>query len=99
MLSSLPAWTVVIRLHRRTSGWYRIPSARAAEHVRLRLDMWPLNPGDHVRIERGRLTAVAYSTSDWSEIIYIGPDGEVEPDPRSPEMSGAWRAYWRSRGR
>jgi hypothetical protein len=99
LLSSVPTWNLAARLERQTHRWYRIPSRQAAEHVRLRLDMWPLNPGDYVRIERGRLTAVAYSTSDWSEIIFVGLDGEVEPDPRSPEMARAWRAYWRSMGR
>lgn len=99
LLSNLPTWTVTSRLQGRTHRWYRVPSMQAAEHVRLRLAMWPLNPGDYVRIERGRLTAVAYSTKDWSEIIYVGPEGEVEPDPHSPEIARAWRAYWKSRGR
>jgi hypothetical protein len=99
LLSSLPTWTLAARLEGQTHRWYRIPSRQAGEHVRLRLKMWPLNPGDYVRIEQGRLTAVAYSTSDWSEIIYVGLDGEVEPDPRIPEMARAWSAYWRSRGR
>lgn len=96
-LSRTPSWTVARRLHERVHGWYRIPTLAAAEHVRLRFDIWPIEMGDHVRLECGRLTAVAYSTAAFSEIIFVLPDGELEPDPRSSEMARAWARFAASR--
>jgi hypothetical protein len=93
LLACAPAWLVTRRLERRTRGWYRVPSRAAAEHVRLRFDMWPIDVGDHVRVEGGRLTAVGYATPNFTEIIFVLPDGELEPDPRSSEMSRALGAY------
>lgn len=61
--------------------------------MRLRFDIWPIEVGDHVRIERGQLTAMAYSTANFSEIIFVLPNGEIEPDPRSLEMARAWANY------
>ena len=97
LLARTPAWIVARRLGKQTHGWYRVPNRRAAEHVRLRFDIWPIEVGDHVRLERGRLTAVGYSTADFSEIIFVQPDGEIEPDPQSPEMDRAWTRYHESR--
>lgn len=65
----------------------------------LRFDFYPLDAGDHVRIECGRLIAVGYAEREWSEVIYVTPDGQVEPDPHSPEMTRAWAAFWESQGR
>ena len=89
-LAQVPAWLVVRRLQQRAHGWYRIPSAAAAEHVRLCFEIWPIDIGDHVRIERGRLTAVGYATATFTEIIFVQPDGELEPDPRGPAMGRLW---------
>ena len=97
LLARTPPWIVTWRLQRRVHGWYRIPTRAAAEHVRLRFDIWPIEVGDHIRIERGRLTAVGYTTSEFSEIIFVMPNGEIEPDPRSPEMARAWAAYTANR--
>lgn len=93
LLARTPAWIVARRLQKRTHGWYRIPSRAAAEHVRLRFDMWPMDVGDHVRFQDGRLTAVGYATPILTEIIYVLPNGELEPDPKSPYMPKAWAAY------
>lgn len=94
LLSRSPPWVVTMRLQRRTHDWYRVPSLAAAEHVTLRFDIWPIEVGDHVRIEGGRMTAVGYSTTTFSEIIFVQPSGELEPDPHSREMSRAWAAFW-----
>lgn len=94
LLCCTPAWIVARRLQRRTHGWYRVPSRGAAEHVRLRFDIWPIEVDDHVRLEHGRLTALGYATPTFTEIIFVRPDGELEPDPDSPEMARAWAAYW-----
>jgi hypothetical protein len=93
LLARTPSWIVARRVQRTVHGWYRIPTSSAAEHVRLHFDIWPIEVGDHVRIERGRLTAVAYSTAAFSEIIFVQPDGELEPDSRSPEMTKAWARF------
>lgn len=89
----MPEWIVASRLQRRTHGWYRIPGRAAAEHVRLRFDIWPIDVGDHVRLQDGRLTAVGYATPTFSEIIIVLPNGELEPDPHSPEMGRARATY------
>lgn len=93
LLSRTPAWVVAKRLQKRTHGWYRVPSQEAAGRIRLRFDIWPIEVGDYVRLERGRLTAVGYSTTTFSEIILVLPNGEIEPDANSPEMDRAWAAY------
>ncbi len=93
LLARTPAWIVGWRLNRRVHQWYRVPSRSAAEHVRLRFDIWPIEIGDHVRIERGRLIAMAYSTATFSEIIFVLPNGEVEPDVHSSEMAMAWAKF------
>lgn len=93
LLARTPAWIVARRLQQRTHGWYRVPSREAADHVRLRFDIWPIEVGDHVRLERGRLTAVGYSSATFSEIIYILPNGEIEPEPKSVEMTRAWARF------
>lgn len=98
-MTQSPAWLVTLRLQRRTHDWYRVPSLAAAERVRLRFDFWPIEVGDHVRIVRGRLTAIGCAGQMFSEIIFVQPNGEPEPDPHSPEMSKAWAAYWESKGR
>jgi hypothetical protein len=97
LLARTPAWIVAHRLQELTHSWYRIPGRAAADHVRLRFDIWPVEVGDHVRLERGRLTAVGYSTTTFSEIILVLPNGEIEPDPQSPEMDRAWTRYHESR--
>jgi hypothetical protein len=74
-------------------GWYRIPSRAAAEHVRLRFEIWPIEVGDHVRLQAGRLTAVGYATPNFTEIVFVQPDGELETEPRSREMARAWARY------
>lgn len=94
LLARTPPWIVTWRLQRRVHGWYRIPTRVAADHVRLRFDIWPIEVGDHIRIERGRLTAVGYTTSTFSEIILVLPNGEIEPDPSSAHTAKAWAAYW-----
>lgn len=97
LLTRSPAWVVAMRLQRWTHCWYRVPTRAAADHVLLRFDFWPIEVGDHVRIERGRLTAIGYANATFSEIIFVEPNGEVERDPDSPEMSRAWAAFWASR--
>lgn len=92
-----PAWIVGGLLERRVHSWYRIPNRRAAELVRQRFHIWPIDIGDHVRLERGQLTAVGYATPGFTEVIYVLPDGELEADPDSPEMRKAWAAYSRTR--
>ena len=99
LLARSPAWLVTLGLQRRTHQWYRVPSRAGAEHIRLRFDFWPIEVGDHVRIERGRLTAICCALPTVSEIIFVQPNGEPEPDPHSPEMSKAWAAFWESKGR
>lgn len=80
-----------------TNSWLVPRTGRAAaEHVRLRFDIWPIGVGDHVRLERGRLTAMGYATPTFTEIIFVLPNGEPEQDPKSPEMAKAWTAYWSS---
>jgi hypothetical protein len=49
--------------------------------------------GDHVRIGRGRLTAIVYSNDTFSEIIFVLPNGEIEQDPHSPDMAKAWARF------
>jgi hypothetical protein len=39
------------------------------------------------------VTAIGYAGQNWSEIIYVLPGGEIEPDPDIPEMAVAWAAY------
>ena len=97
LLTRTPAWIAVLRLQPRVHGWYRVPSHAAAEHVRLRFDIWPIEMGDHVRLERGRLIAVGYATPTFSEIVFVQPNGELEPDPHSDEMARAWAAYTAAR--
>ncbi len=97
LLARTPSRLVVLRLHRRVHGWYRVPTRAAAEHARLRFDIWPIEVGDHVRLEDGRLTAIAYSTANFSEIIFVLPNGEIEPDPRSPRMARAWTRFAQTR--
>jgi len=89
VLARTPAWIVAHRLQQRTHGWYRIPGRAEAEHVRLRFHIWPVEVGDHVRLQHGRLTAVAYANPTFTEIIFVQPNGEIEPDPDSPEMRTA----------
>jgi hypothetical protein len=98
MLARTPTWIVTQRLDRRMHGWYRIPCPASAEHVRLRFDMWPIEVGDHVRVQDGRLAAVGYATPTYSEIILLNPDGELEDQPKIPEMARAWAAYWAALG-
>lgn len=93
LLARTPAWIVAGRLQRQTNSWYRVPSQEVADHVRLRFDIWPIDVGDHVRLQDGRLTAVGYATPTFSEIILVLPNRELEPDPHSPEMGRAWAAY------
>ena len=97
LLAGTPSWIVARRLHKRMHGWYRIPSRAAAEHVRLRFDIWPIEVDDHVRIERGRLVAIACSTATFSEIIFVLPNGEIEPEPRSPDLARAWIRFAQTR--
>jgi len=98
LLARTPSRLVALRLQRRVHGWYRVPTRAAAEHARLRFDIWPIDVGDHVRLEGGRLTAIAYSTANFSEIILVLPSGEIEPDPSSSEMARVWAAFRASRG-
>jgi hypothetical protein len=93
LLGHMPTWMVVSRLQNRSHGWYRVPSTSAAELVRLRFCIWPIEVGDHVRLQNGRLAAVGYATPNFTEIIFVLPNGELEPDPRSSEMTRAWAAY------
>lgn len=93
LLARTPVWIVARRLQQRTHGWYRVPNKGAAEHVRLRFDIWPIDIEDHVRLQHSRLTAVGYSTATFSEVIFVLPNGEIEPDPHSPEMAKAWARY------
>ncbi len=93
LLAQTPAWIVAWRLNRRVHRWYRVPSRSAAEHVKLRFDIWPVEVGDHIRLQGGRLTAMAYSTATFSEIIFVLPNGEVEPDPTSAEIARAWTRF------
>jgi hypothetical protein len=93
LLARTPAWIVARRLQQRSHGWYCIPGRAAAELVSLRFDIWPIDVGDHVRLQHGRLTAVGYATPSFSEIILVQPNGELEHDPDSPEMDRAWAAY------
>ena len=97
LLARTPAWIVARRLDGRVHGWYRIPSGAAAEHVRLRFEIWPIHIGDHVRLRERRLTAVAYATPTFTEIIFIEPNGELEPDPKRPEIARAWATYGAAR--
>jgi hypothetical protein len=97
LLTRTPAWIVALRLQRRVHGWYRVPNHAAAELVQLRFDIWPVDIGDHVRLEHGRLTAVGYATPTFTEIIFVQPNGELEPDPHSDEMARAWAAYTAAR--
>lgn len=59
----------------------------------MRFSIWPLDIGDHVRIERGRVMAIGYAGKNFTEIIFVLPDGELEADPCSPEMATAWAVY------
>ena len=97
-LARTPAWAIALRLERASHRWFRIPDRAAAERVMVRFDFYPLDAGDHVLIERGRLTAVGYAGREWSENIYLMPEGQIEPDPHSPEMTRAWAAFWKSKG-
>lgn len=92
-LTRTPTWIVARRLRRSVHGWYRVPTRAAAEQVRLRFNIWPIELGDHVRIGRGRLTAIAYSNDTFSEIIFVLPNGEIEQDPHSPDMAKAWARF------
>ncbi|CDX58327.1 hypothetical protein MPL1032_240021 [Mesorhizobium plurifarium] len=40
-----------------------------------------------MRLEHGRLTAMAYSTTTFGEVILVLPNGEIETDSQSPEMA------------
>jgi hypothetical protein len=65
----------------------------AAEHVRVRFDIWPVDVGDHVRLENGRLTGVGYATPHFTEVIFVLANGELEPDTRSSAAESAWVRY------
>lgn len=91
-----PAWTCVSRLEARPHDWYRIPNWAAALHVRQRFDVYPIDVGDHVQIRSGRVTAIGYAGPTFSEIIYVLPNGEPEPDPHSHETAKARVAYLHS---
>lgn len=93
LLARTPTRIVLRRLQRNGHGWHRIPNSSAAERVRLRFDIWPLETGDFVQVKDGRLTAIGRMTATFCEIIYISPNGELEADPKSPEMIKAWAAY------
>ena len=67
------------------------PGSRRTRPVAL-LDMAD-EVGDHVRLQHGRLTAVGYATPNFTEIIFLLPNGDLEPDPNSPEMDRAWATY------
>lgn len=97
LLARTPAWIVARRLQQRIHGWYRVPNRGVAEHVRLRFDIWPIEVGDHVRLQHGRLTAVGYATPNFTEVIFFLPNGEPESYPDSPEMDRAWAAYGATR--
>jgi len=87
LLTKTPTWMVTRCLERHTHYWYRVPTLAAAELVRVRFDFWPVKVGDHVRIQAGRMTAIAYTGRTSSEIIYILPNGEPEPDPVGPRLT------------
>lgn len=93
LLARTPTRIVLRRLQRSVHGWHRIPNNSAAEQVRLRFDIWPLETGDFVQVQDGRLTAIGCMTATFCEIIYISANGEIEADPKSPEMTKAWAAY------
>ena len=97
LLAHMPVWVVAGRLQKCSHGWHRVPTSAVAEHVRLRFDIWPIEVGDHVRLQNGRLTAIGYGTRHFTEVIFILPEGEFEPDPRSPEMARAWAQFAASR--
>lgn len=93
LLARTPTRIVLLRLQRSVHGWHRTPNRSASEQVRLRFDIWPLETGDFVQVKDGRLTAIGRMTATFCEIIYISPNGELEADPKSPEMTKAWAAY------
>ena len=93
LLAWTPSWIVAKRLQTCSHGWYRVPSRAVAEHVRIRFGIWPIEVGDHVRIEGGRLTAMAYSSAVFCENIFVLPNGEIEPDPCSQEIAKALAMY------
>ncbi len=97
LLSKLPKWVCVIRLQRAGHDWYGITSQAAAEHVRLRFDIYPVDIDDLVRIHRDKVTAVAYAGSSWFEVVFLQPNGEIEPDPNVPATARA-RAATRGAG-
>lgn len=93
LLGTLPRWVAVVRLEWAGHGWYRIPSQSAAEHARLRFDVFPIQAGDLIRLKDGRPTAVAYAGPASCEIIFLEANGEIEPDPIAPLLGKAWSAY------
>jgi hypothetical protein len=94
LLARLPKWVVLLRLERSAHHWYRISSRGAADHVRLRFDIYPLDVDDLVCVRGGKLSAIAYAGANFFEMLFLLPNGEIEPDPNSPLMKAAWSAYW-----
>jgi hypothetical protein len=94
LLAHVPVWVVAKRLQRRSHGWYRVPNAAAAEHVRLRFDIWPIEVGDHVQLRNGRLVAIGYTTPHLTEIISYCPMGsssQIPEVPRRPKRGSRMR--------
>lgn len=81
MFARLPRWTAAMRLKAVGHGWYRIPTYSAVEHCRLRFGVNGIEEGDLLRIERGRVAAMAYEERNFCEIIRYDEDGEIEGDP------------------
>jgi hypothetical protein len=93
MLARLPRWTAIIRMEAVGRGWYRIPTHPVVEHCRLRFGVYGIEEGDLIRIERGRVIAMAYEDRHFCEIIRHRADGEIEEDPMPAEIAGAWANY------
>jgi hypothetical protein len=81
LLATLPRWVAAVRLEWAGHGWYRIPSQSAAEHARLRFDVFPIQAGDLIRLKGGRPTAVAYAGPASCEIIFLAPMGRSSQTP------------------
>lgn len=96
-LAKWPVWLVKARLEKKGYGWYRVSTLATAKHCRLRFDVYPIDVGDLVRFQGGRVSHVAYSGPRHTEILEFLPNGELTPVYELPAMRQAWAAFFSTR--
>lgn len=94
IMAKSPAWSVKARLKKAGNGWYLLPTQASVTHCRLRFDVYPIDVGDLLRFDGGRVSHVAYSGARHTEILEFLPNGDLAPAPEVKEVRRAWAAFF-----